>query len=197
MPISREKRPRIPRTEDWQTIQQRSLWPEQVTYEMIRPVVLFSETPAERAKETGEARRSLYRKVEQFEDQGMVGLFKPTPQQREDTHRNLPTPMRQAIVDLQAEFPFLHLREIATVCYIQFGRRPSHHTIQAVLASSPPPTTTRRRYPPGRRSRTLLNAAWLSFASMRKGCILPALPAICKPVIRPSMLPSRGGWKRA
>jgi len=115
---------------------------------MIRPVVLFSETPAERAKETGEARRSLYRKVEQFEDQGMVGLFKPTPQQREDTHRNLPTPMRQAIVDLQAEFPFLHLREIATVCYIQFGRRPSHHTIQAVLASSPPPTTTRRRYPP-------------------------------------------------
>jgi transposase InsO family protein len=148
VPISREKRPRIPRTEDWQTIQQRSLWPEQVTYEMIRPVVLFSETPAERAKETGEARRSLYRKVEQFEKQGMVGLFKPTPKQREDTHRNLPTPMRQAIVDLQAEFPFLHLREIATVCYIQFGRRPSHHTIQAVLASSPPPTTTRRRYPP-------------------------------------------------
>src|SRR6266581_4774477 len=75
----KEKRPRIARTNDWQTIKQRSLWPEQVTYEMIRPVVLFSETPAERAKETGEARRSLYRKVEQFEEQGMVGLFKPTP----------------------------------------------------------------------------------------------------------------------
>ena len=58
----KEKRPRIARTDDWQTIKQRSLWPEQVTYDMIRPVVLFSETTAERANETGEARRSLYRR---------------------------------------------------------------------------------------------------------------------------------------
>jgi hypothetical protein len=63
---------------------------EQVTYEVIRPVVLFSETPVERAKETGEARGSLYRKVEQFEEQGMVGLFKPTQKQTEDTHRTEP-----------------------------------------------------------------------------------------------------------
>ncbi len=148
MPNSKEKRPRIARTDDWQTIKQRSLWPEQVTYEMIRPVVLFSETPAERAKETGEARRSLYRRVEQFEEQGIMGLLKPTQKQTEDTHRSLPTAMRQAIADLKAEFPFLHLREIATVCYIRFGRRPSHHTIQAVLAQSPPSIRTHRRYPP-------------------------------------------------
>jgi hypothetical protein len=74
VPTPKEKRPRITRTDEWQTIKQLSLWPEQVTYEMIRPVVLFSETPAERAKETGEARRSLYRKVEQFEEQGMLGI---------------------------------------------------------------------------------------------------------------------------
>lgn len=109
-------------------------------------MVLFSETPAERAKETGEARRSLYRRVEQFEEQGMGSLFKPTQKQREDTHRSLPTSMRQAIVDLKAEYSALHLREIATICYVQFGRRPSHHTIQAVLATSPPPTRTTRRY---------------------------------------------------
>lgn len=148
MPTPKEKRSRIGRTDDWQTIKQRSLWPEQVTYEMIRPVVLFSETPSERAKETGEARRSLYRKVEQFEEQGMLSLFKPTQKQMEDSHRGLPAAMRQAIVDLKGEFPFLHFREIATVCYIRFGRRPSHHTIQAVLASSPPPLHTHRRYPP-------------------------------------------------
>lgn len=146
MPTPKEKRPRIARTDDWQTIKQRSLWPEQVTYEMIRPVVLFSETSAERANETDEARRSLYHKVEQFEAQGMMSLFKPTQKQTEDTHRSLPTAMRQVIADLKTEFPFLHLREIATVCYIRFGRRPSHHTIQAVLASSPPSTRTHRRY---------------------------------------------------
>src|SRR5260370_41809251 len=92
--ISKDKRPRIPRTEDWQTIQQRSLWPEQVTYEMIRPVVLFSERPAERAKETGEARRSLYRKVEQCEGQRVGGLLKRPPKQRGCPHRNLPTARR-------------------------------------------------------------------------------------------------------
>lgn len=91
MSKSKAKRARIDRTDDWQTIKQRSLWPEQITYELIRPVVLFSETPGERAKETGEIKRTLYRQVERFEEQGMTSLFTPTQKQREDTHRNLPT----------------------------------------------------------------------------------------------------------
>lgn len=74
VPTPKDKRSHIARTDDWQTIKQRSLWPEQVTYEMIRPVVLFSETAAQRAEETGEARRSLYQNVERFEQQGMQGL---------------------------------------------------------------------------------------------------------------------------
>jgi len=147
MPKRTEKQPRIQRTDDWQTIKQRSLWPEQMTYELIRPVVLFSETPGERAKETDETKRTLYRQVERFEEQGMGSLFKPTAKQEENTHKSLPTPMRHVIVDLKAEFPSLHLREIATICFVQFGRRPSHHTIQAVLAESPPPTRKTRRYP--------------------------------------------------
>ena len=148
MPKRKEKQPRIERTDDWQIIKQRSLWPEQATYELIRPVVLFSETPGERAKETGEIKRTLYRQVERFEEQGMSGLFIPPSKQLHDTHKSLPTPMRQVIADLKAEFPSLHLREIAKICYVQFGRRPSHHTIQAVLAESPPPTRKTRRYPP-------------------------------------------------
>lgn len=147
MSKSKAKRARIDRTDDWQTIKQRSLWPEQITYELIRPVVLFSETPGERAKETGEIKRTLYRQVERFEEQGMTSLFTPTQKQREDTHRNLPTAMCQVLVDLKAEFPSLHLREIAKICYVQFGRRPSQHTIQAVLAQSPPPPRKSRRYP--------------------------------------------------
>lgn len=45
MPKRKEKQPRIERTDDWQTIKQRTLWPEQVTYELIRPVVLFEDDP--------------------------------------------------------------------------------------------------------------------------------------------------------
>lgn len=147
MPNPKEKRLRIARTDDWHTVKQRSLWPEQVTYEMIRPVVLFSETAAERAKETGEPRTSLYRAVERFEQQGMSSLFTPTQKQREDTHRSLPTAMREVIIELKAEFPFLHLREIATICYVRFGRKPSHHTIQRVLAETAPRPNKHRRYP--------------------------------------------------
>ncbi len=78
----------------------------------------------------------------------MGSLFTPTTKQQHDTHRNLPTPMRQVIADLKAEFPALHFREIAKICYVQFGRKPSHHTIQAVLAESPLSTRKTRRYPP-------------------------------------------------
>jgi putative transposase len=148
MPKRKEKQPRIERTDDWQTIKQRTLWPEQVTYELIRPVVLFSETPGERAKETGEIKRTLYRQVERFEEQGMASLFTPTLKQQEDTHRSVPTAIRQAVVELKTEFPFLHLREIADVCFVRYGRRPSHHTVQSILAENPPPKRTTRRYPP-------------------------------------------------
>ncbi len=43
------KRVRTPPTEDWDALQLRLHWPEQVEYELIRPVVVFGLTAAERA----------------------------------------------------------------------------------------------------------------------------------------------------
>jgi hypothetical protein len=60
------KRPRRERTDDWQKIQQYTLWPEQKVYELLRPVVLFNEGAGERARETGEAERSVRRRASQF-----------------------------------------------------------------------------------------------------------------------------------
>jgi hypothetical protein len=43
--------------------------------------------------------------------------------------------MRQLFVDLKAEYADFTDGEIAAICAIQFaGRRPSHHTVKAVLA---------------------------------------------------------------
>ena len=59
--------------------------------------------------------------------------------------------MRQATVDLKATYPAFNLREIATICYIQFGRKPSHHTVQRILAEGPEPSPllrSGRRFPP-------------------------------------------------
>jgi hypothetical protein len=56
--------------------------------------------------------------------------------------------MRQLIVDLKAEYADFTDGEIAAICAIQFaGRRPSHHTVKAVLADGPPPQRSTRQFP--------------------------------------------------
>ena len=144
------KRKRIQRehTEDWPTIKQYTLWPEQAAYELLRPIVLFGDPAIGRAEETGEAKSTLDRKADAFEESGMVSLLATKPRkQSQETARSLPPDMRQLIVDLRVELPSLSLREIAEICDVRCGRRPSHHSVQLVLASGPPPSIKARRFP--------------------------------------------------
>jgi putative transposase len=109
--------------------------------------VLFGDSTGKRAQETGTAERTLDRKADAFDEQGMVSLFASKPRkQPQETARNLPPDMRQLIVDLRPELPTMSLREIAEICAVRFDRKPSHHTVQLVLASGPPPSITTRRY---------------------------------------------------
>ena len=102
-----KKRPRRERTHNWQQIQQYTLWPEQKVYELLRPVVLFQEDAAERARETGAAERTLQRRANQFEQHGMISLFPKEPVQPAETSRSLPPDMRQLIiVRRMADFHF-------------------------------------------------------------------------------------------
>jgi len=145
--VPRRSRPQVAPTEHWQQLTLLIDWPEQLAYELLRPVVLFGRSPAERAKETGSAERTLRRKARRFDQIGMVSLFAeerpPSPEDR----RALPPPLRQLIVDLKAEYPAFRLGEIAQICFVASGRRPSRHTIQRILATGPAPKQTWRRYP--------------------------------------------------
>jgi len=110
--VPRRRRERREPTHDWQEIQQQTLWPEQEWYEKLRPMLLFGQTAASRAKETGTSERTLHYKADQFEQEGMVSLF---PHERTSTAvspgRNLPEDLRQLIVDLRASPPVLpHMR---------------------------------------------------------------------------------------
>lgn len=145
--MSKAKRERRERTDNWKQIQQWCRWPEQRLYESIRPVVLYGETPAERAQETVLPERTLRRYADAFDEQGMMVFLRPTQKQQEDMHRSLPVPMRQLIVDLKADHPGFTFRETAEICSVQFGRRPSHNTVKQVLADGPPPSWTTRQYP--------------------------------------------------
>lgn len=145
--MPKRKRQQREHTEDWHTLKQYTLWPEQEVYELFRPVVLFGDSAGHRAQETGAAESTLDRKADAFEAQGLVSLFAPTPVKPQETARSLSPPMRQLLVDLRAELPTLTLREMAEICFLRFGRRPSHHTVQLVLAAGPLPSFTARRFP--------------------------------------------------
>jgi putative transposase len=139
------KRALLQPTEDWSQLQLRFTWPEQTHYELIRPVVLFGRSPAERAKQTGISQSTIYRKAGRFDALGMAGLLDADPA---PSPRVLPEAIRRAIVELKAQHAAFRPNELATICFIRFGRRPSPHTVKRVLAEESVPAHATRRYPP-------------------------------------------------
>jgi putative transposase len=140
-----QRRPIAP-TDDWDQLQLLTTFPEQQSYELLRPIVLFGQSPAERARQTRTPERTLYRRAARFERVGMASLFE-TPVRSRD-HRTLPRELREAIRQLAAEEPALRPYEIAAICGVVHGRRPSPHTVKRVLAETPPTPVRTRRFPP-------------------------------------------------
>jgi transposase len=131
--------------EHWQQLELLLTFPEQRTYERIRPIVLFGQSVHSSAAETGSVERTLQRQVKRFEAQGMHSLFAPDLPPQPDA---LPDDIRQHILNLKAEHPPLRVHELATICDIRFGRRPHASTIKRILEETPPPPRTPRRIPP-------------------------------------------------
>ena len=180
MPKKRYERREI--SHNWEDIRPLLKDSAQLTYEVIRPVVLFGVSPKERAEETGISKSSIYYKANLFDQAGMASLFPPTPPPDlpKQDKRALPPPIRQAIVDAHAEYSELSLHEIASICYVQFGRKPSPHTIQYILATGPKPERSTRRYKqfaeiddPMERRRPILKLHFRRL-NREKHCRLPA-----------------------
>src|SRR5829696_4962446 len=91
-------------TDDWQPLRLLVTSPEQTAYELVRPIVLFGQTPAELARQTGVSERTLRRKIARFDAVGMRNLFEPDDPPLPD-RRVLPLRIRRAIVELKAEYP--------------------------------------------------------------------------------------------
>ncbi len=107
-------RPRRERTDEWASIQQWTLWPEQELYEQIRPLILFGQTAGEREKEIDVPQRTLARKANEFERYGMASLFSSLDQGGErDTSKTLPEEVRRLIIDLHAEYPLVNTSSLS------------------------------------------------------------------------------------
>jgi putative transposase len=107
----RRKRKRFEPTHEWERLVALFEWPEQENYEVIRPLVLFGEPVAGRASEVGLSERTLYRRMDRFEIEGMESLFDSEPAER---RRRLPPAIRWLIVEVKSEYPRprLYLNEI-------------------------------------------------------------------------------------
>ncbi|GHO63112.1 hypothetical protein KSC_020040 [Ktedonobacter sp. SOSP1-52] len=136
-------------THNWQELRPLLQDTTQLKYEIIRPVVLWGQTPKERSAETGVSPRTIYRQANLFDQAGMASLLplEPPPPVPKQDKRVLPPNIRQEIVDLHAEYQALRPNEIATICYVKFGRRSSPQTIKLILVSGPKPQRKTRRFP--------------------------------------------------
>jgi putative transposase len=142
--VPARQRQQIAPTDDWEQLQLLTAFPEQRTYELIRPIVLFGQSPSERARQTATPHRTLSRQAAQFEATGMASLFVTTPS---TTQSRLAPEIREAILALAAEYSAFRPNELATICQVRFGHRPSHRTIRRVLATAMLPVVA-RRFPP-------------------------------------------------
>ncbi len=104
------------RTETWLRLRRHLKWPEHVLYELVRPVVVFGEMAADRARATGATERTIDRAADRFDAAGMRGLLpSDRPAAQDGDLRTLAPPIRQRIVNLRAEVPSMSLREIALI----------------------------------------------------------------------------------
>jgi transposase len=137
------KRPRTEHTEEWQEILPLCVWPEQIEYERIRHPVLFGDPVPEHAEETGVSERTLRRRIESFEKDGIEGLLSAEKARR----RRLSSNVRRLIVDLKAEYPPFNLNEIANIVRACFGAKPDVRSVKRVLDEEALPLKLERNYP--------------------------------------------------
>jgi transposase len=144
--MPRLSRSRRQPTDDWWQLRLLVASPAQEAYELLRPIVLFGQPPATRARETGIPARILRRKAAVFDEHGMASLFdQPSPPTQD--RRRLPVELRRAIVELKAEYPPFGPRAIARICRRRFGRPVGHRTVARVLAGEAVPHAVPRRFP--------------------------------------------------
>jgi putative transposase len=168
-------------------------WPEQRAYEEIRPLVLFGGSVPERAKETGTPERTMYRRVERFETDGMLSLFATDPATARARRRGLEPAIRRMIVELKAEHPKLNNNEIANIVYVRTGRRLGKHTPGRVLAEEVVPLKLSRLFEPYHETEDVREARKAVVALHLDGWSVKSISSYLK-VSRTTVYRVLGGW---
>jgi transposase len=119
--------------EDFEQIRLQFVDPLQHDYEVIRPIVLFGETAAERSRQTGMERTTVGDKARRFVLDGMEGLRDRRTVARGPQETAYPEAIAGYIIYLKQLYPPIHLREIERIVLRKFGYKTNHHTLQRFL----------------------------------------------------------------
>ena len=119
--------------EEFEQIRRQFIDPIQHDYEVIRPIVLFAETAAERSRQTGVERTVVGDKARRLVLEGMLGLTDGRAEAAGRKGHRYPEAIAGYIVYLKQLYPPIHLREIARIVQRTFGYKTNHHTLKRFL----------------------------------------------------------------
>src|SRR5215468_7860961 len=103
---------RVAAQEDFAHIRQHFIDPLQHDYEVIRPIVLFAETAAERSRQTGVERTVVGDTARRFVLAGMLGLTDGRAEAAGRTGHTYPEAIAGDSVYVKQLYPPMHLRAI-------------------------------------------------------------------------------------
>ena len=119
--------------EDFAQIRMQCIDPLQHDYEVIRPIVLFGESAAERSRHTGIDRTVIGDKARRFVTDGMIGLRDGRSEPRPADGPIYPEGIAGYIIYLKQRYPPIHLREIERILLRKFGYKTNHHPLKRFL----------------------------------------------------------------
>ncbi len=132
-----KRRKQMPSEEPFSQLHLRFTDPIQFDYEVIRPVVLFSQPVANRSDETEIPRTTVREKAKQFVTEGMLGLVDKRSNLAKQKEIGYPEPVARHILYLKHLYPPIHYREIVRIIGAKFGYQTNHHKVKRFLERHP------------------------------------------------------------
>ena len=120
----------MPAAEDFAQYKLQCIDDIQHDYEVIRPVVLFAETIAERSRQTGVERTVVGHKVRRFVMEGMLGLVDQRAGHAGRKGHVYPDTVASYMLSVKQLYPPIHAREIVRILARKFGYKTNHHTVK-------------------------------------------------------------------
>jgi transposase InsO family protein len=120
--------------EDFAQYQLRFIDPIQYDYEVIRPIVLFAETSAERSRQTELERTTIGAKARRFVQDGMLGLVDQRAGHAGRKRHRYPEAVAAYLLYVKQLYPPIHDRELVRIVQRKFGYKTNHHTVKHFLA---------------------------------------------------------------